>query len=170
MNVFEAVRTLLAVREYRSESVSASDMRLILDAGHLSASSMNRQPWHFIVIDDRKTLTRLGELARSGPYTAGAAFAVVVAIERKSIFAESDASRAIQSMMLTAWELGIGSNWVGFHGLDEIGRLLGVPETYSVFSMIPFGYPTHAVGKGDKKRKPFDAVVSYGTFGTPMAS
>lgn len=78
---------------------------------------MNGQPWHFIVVQDRETLRRLGALAQSGPYVAQAPLAIVVAVE-KTGFAVSDASRAVQSMLLTAWADGVGSNWVGFGGLD----------------------------------------------------
>ncbi|HQY27059.1 MAG TPA: nitroreductase family protein, partial [Thermoflexales bacterium] len=124
MDVFDAIRTVLAVRSYADKPVPPEAIRRIVEAGRLTGSSMNLQPWHFIVIENRETLRQLGALARSGPYVAGAPLAIVVAIEN-SRFAQSDASRAIQSMMLTAWSEGIGSNWVGFMGLAEIKALLG---------------------------------------------
>jgi nitroreductase len=80
---------------------------------------MNSQPWHFIVVRDRNALRRLGELVSSGPYVAQAPLAIVVAID-KTRFAVSDASRAIQSMLLTAWAEGVGSNWVAH--LERFGR------------------------------------------------
>ncbi|MEZ4615925.1 MAG: nitroreductase family protein [Caldilineaceae bacterium] len=90
--------------------------------------------------------------------------AVVVVIE-ETRFAVSDASRAIQSMMLTAWAEGIGSNWVGFHGLDAVKPMLEIPSELDVLAIIPFGYPTKSIGKGQKDRKPFDEVVYFGRFG-----
>ena len=90
---------------------------------------MNRQPWHFIVVRDRETLRKLGASASSGPYIAQAPLAIVVATDR-SRFAVSDASRAIQSMMLAAWADGVGSNWVGFGGLDGVKALLGIPAPW----------------------------------------
>ena len=75
---------------------------------------------------------------------AQAPVAVVVAIE-ETRFAVSDASRAIQSMILTAWSEGLGSNWVGFHGLTEVKPLLGIPEILDVLAIIPFGYPAQAL-------------------------
>src|ERR687886_257348 len=100
MDVFEAVRTVLAVRKYQDRPVPAGEVRRIVEAGHLTASSMNLQPWHFVVVEDRDTLRRIGGLAKTGPYIAEAPLAIVVAIE-KSRFGVSDASRAIQSMVLT---------------------------------------------------------------------
>src|SRR5437868_2264125 len=127
MEVFEAVRTVLAVRQYQDKPVPAGVVQRIVEAGHLTASSINLQPWHFIVVQERDTLQQLGALARTGPYAAQAPLAVVVVVERTQ-YAVSDASRAIQSMMLTAWADGVGSNWVGFSNLEAVKPLLGIPD------------------------------------------
>src|SRR3954453_16939947 len=137
MDVFDAIRTLLAVRRYQDRPVPEPVIRRVLEAGRLTASAMNSHPWHFVVVQERDTLRQLGALvpehrealralgARlpSGPYLAEAPLAIVVAVERTP-FAVSDASRAVQSMLLTAWSDGVGGNWSGFgpmQGLKEIG-------------------------------------------------
>jgi nitroreductase len=128
---------------------------------------MNLQPWHFIIVENRETLKQLGELVRTGPYIAQAPLAIVVAIE-KTKFAVSDASRAIQSMILTAWSEGIGSNWAGFLGLEGVKPLLGIPEQFDVLAVIPFGYPLQEVsGQGKKKRKSLSEVAHRERFGEP---
>jgi nitroreductase len=97
MEVFEAVRTVLAVRAYQAKPVLSDIIRRIVEAGRLTASASNNQPWHFIVVENHDTLRQ------------------VVAIEQTK-FAISDASRAIQSMILTPL--------VG-RGRLELGRLPG---------------------------------------------
>jgi nitroreductase len=169
MDVFEAVRTALAVRRYDDRAIPDAVVRKIVESGHLTASSMNLQPWQFIVVQDRETLKRLGALARTGSYTADAPLAIAVAVETASKFGVSDASRAIQSMVLTAWAEGVGSNWVGFGGLDEIGKFLGVPARFEVLAVLPFGYPADPVGRGKKKRKPLGEVAHRERFGQPFA-
>jgi nitroreductase len=166
--VFEAVRTLLAVREYRDQGLPEDVIRRIAEAAHLSASSMNGQPWHFVVVRKRESLHELGGLVSTGRYIADAAAAVVVAYESKSPYGVSDCSRAIQSMMLTAWADGVGSNWTGFGGLKSVGKKVGLPDSYEVLAVVPFGYPKRAVGKGKKKRKPLAQVVSSEQFGKPL--
>lgn len=170
MEVFDAVRTVLAVRQFDSRPVPPAVVRQIIDAARLTGSSMNLQPWHFIVVDDADTLRQLGAIAKSGPYIAQAPLAVVALIERTE-FAISDASRAIQSMVLTAWAAGVASNWAGwinFGGTEQAGPLLGAPDTYDVLAILPFGYPVAEVGQGKKKRKPQDEVISRGRFGQPF--
>jgi len=169
MEVFEAIRTVLAVRSYQDKPIPRETVQRIVEAGRLTASSMNGQPWHFIVVEDRDTLRTLGGMLRTGPYVAQAPLAVVVAI-KKTQFAVSDASRAIQSMVLTAWSEGVGSNWVGFiGGLDSIKPLLNIPKEIDVLAVIPFGYPVKSLGRGKKQRKPVAEVVHRGKFGEPFA-
>ncbi|MCB0155075.1 MAG: nitroreductase family protein [Anaerolineae bacterium] len=168
MDVFEAVRTVLAVRSYQSQAVPPAVIRRIVEAGWLTGSSMNQQPWHFIVVEEPEMLDRLGQLARSGPYLAQAPLAIVVAIEPTQ-YAVSDASRAIQSMILTAWAEGVGSNWVGFHNLSEVNPLLAIPAKVEVLAVLAFGYPTQALGQGKKRRKPLAEVAHLGRFGTPFS-
>lgn len=167
MDVFEAVRTILAVRRYQDGPVPEETLRRILEAGRLTGSAMNRQPWHFIVVQDRETLRRLGALAQSGPYVAQAPLAIVVAVE-KTGFAVSDASRAVQSMLLTAWADGVGSNWVGFGGLEEVKALLKIPAKLDVLAILPFGYPVGVVGRGKKQRKSLGAVAHRERYGQPF--
>ena len=166
-DVFDAIRTLLAVRSYRSAPVPDALVRRIVEAGRLTGSGMNGQPWHFIVVRDAEMLRKLGALASSGRYVAEAPLAIVVATE-KSRFAVSDASRAIQSMLLTAWAEGVGSNWVGFGGLDGVKDLLDIPARLEVFAILPFGYPAGAVGKGKKQRKPLRQVAHLERYGRPF--
>jgi nitroreductase len=158
MEAFEAVRTILAIREYQDKPVPPETVRRMVEAGRLTGSSMNRQPWHFIVVQNRDILRQLGALAKTGPYIAEAALAIVVAIQR-TLFSVSDGSRAIQSMILTAWSEGVGSNWVGFMGLTEVKPPLGIPDELDVLAIIPFGYPAKPVGKGRKNRKPLSAIA-----------
>jgi nitroreductase len=164
MEAFEAIRTLLAVRSYKDTPVPDDVVHRIVEAGRLTGSGMNRQPWHFIVIRERDTLRRLGALASSGSYVAQAPLAIVVATDR-SRFAVSDASRAIQSMLLAGWADGVGSNWVGFGGLESARALLDIPASLDVLAILPFGYPARAVGRGNKQRKPLRDVAHLEKYG-----
>src|SRR5712692_1336139 len=107
MDVFEGIRTVLAVRRYQDRPVPEDVVRRILEAGRLTGSASNRQPWHFVVVQDHDTLRTLGDMSATGRYIGQAPLAIVVAVAQTR-FAVSDASRAIQSMVLTAWEAGIG--------------------------------------------------------------
>ena len=169
MEVYDAIRTVLAVREFQSRPVPDNVIHRIVESARLTASSMNGQPWNFVVVQDRDTLVKLGSLVRPGPYNAQAAFSVVVAIEKSSQFGISDASRAIQSMVLTAWAEGVGSNWTGWVGMTNVASFLGIPESLDVIAVVPFGYPTQVRTMGKKRRKNLEEIAHRERFGQPFS-
>jgi nitroreductase len=82
----------------------------------------------------------------------------------KSVYAVSDANRAIHSLVLTAWSEGVGSNWVGFESLTEVKPLLGIPEDIDVLAILLFECPVKTIGKG----KPLFEIAHREHFGQPF--
>src|SRR4051812_8920571 len=112
MEVLDAIKTLLAVREYESKPIPDTVVTSIIEAGRVTGSAMNRQQWDFVVVRQPENLQRLGQLAANGPYIAKAALAVAVVVSDGPL-GYIDGTRATQDMMLAAWAAGVGSNWVG---------------------------------------------------------
>jgi len=168
VDVFEAIRTLLAVRRYQDRPIPDDVVRRVLEAGRLTASAANKQPWHFVVVQDPEMLRQLASVARSGPYIAGAPLAIVIVVDQTP-YAVSDASRAIQDMLLAAWDEGVGGNWVGFGGLEGVKPLLGIPDDRDILAILPFGYPADTVGQGKKERKPLAEIAHRERWGEPFA-
>jgi nitroreductase len=166
MEVFEAVKTLLAVRSYSNKSIPDEVVTRLLEAARLTGSSRNLQHWDFVVVRDSHTLQRLGQLASTGPYIAEAPLAIAVVVPDSAV-GYIDGARATQDMMLVAWEAGIGSNWVGNVNTDPIKELLNVPGDRMVLNIIPFGYPVEELGAGVKARKPLAEMAHEGKFGQP---
>jgi len=168
VDVLDSIRTMLAVRSYQDKPVPDDVIWKILEAGRLTASGMNQQPWHFVVVQDRNAIRQLGSLVSTGPYIAGAPLAIVVAVDRVPL-AVSDASRAIQSMLLEAWSEGVGGNWVGSGSMKPVAEFLGIPSDLDVVAVLPLGYPADAIGKGKKNRKPLDQIAHRERWGNPYA-
>ncbi len=168
MSAYDTIRTMLAVREYDSRPIPEEIVQRIVESGRLTGSSMNGQPWHFVVVQDPTMLRQLGTVARSGPYISEAPLAIVVAIE-PSRFALADAGRAIQDMLLTAWDAGVGGNWVGSGG-KATKDLLGIPEELDVVAIVPLGYPAGDIGEGQKTRKPLSEIAHREQWGQPFVT
>jgi len=169
MEVFDAIRTLLAVRSYQDKPVADGVLRRILEAGRMSGSASNRQPWQFIVVRDRERIKEVAAAAPTGPYITQAPLVIVVAVDKSIRFSVSDGSRAIQNMMLAAWGEGVGSNWVGFAGMVEgVKAVLDIPNEFEVLGVLPFGYPSLKLGLGRKTRKPLSEIAYRERFGQPF--
>jgi nitroreductase len=166
MEVAKAVQSMLAVRTYTDRPIDPEVVTRIVQAGRLTGSSRNRQEWDFVVVQDKETLRRLGTLATSGSYIAGAALAIAVVVPNAT-FGYIDGARAAQDMMLVAWGEGIGSNWVGNMDKPEVKALLDVPADKMVLAVMPFGYPDKKIGAGKKQRKPLGEVAHAEKYGVP---
>lgn len=165
-SVFECVRARVEVREFKADPIPKPIIQKILEAGRWSPSQRNRQPWHFIVIQQRDTLKQLGALAASGPYLADAPLAIAVVTEgaRAPLI---DGTRAISSMQLVAWEEGLGSCWIGSIDHAGVKQLLNLPDACELITVLPFGYPTDAAKALRKRRKPLEQIAHRERFGVP---
>src|SRR5688572_6619869 len=135
MDVFSAVRKMLAVRTFQDKPIPDDVVMRIVEAGRLTGSSRNRQHWDFVVVRAPETLKQLGALASTGGYIADATLAIAVVVPDAPV-GYMDGGRAVQDMMLVAWDEGIGSNWVGNMNKPEVKELLGVPDDKMILTVV----------------------------------
>ena len=166
--VWDAIRSRRAIRRFADRPLEPRHLERILHAGRRANSSKNRQRWAFVVCRDRG---HLRELAAVGPYAghiAGAAVAIAL-VSPDPTTAEAplsvmfDLGQAADSMMLVAWELGIGSVPATVYEHDLARRLLGYPDDQHCEFLLSFGYPadpadlTRPLKAGG--RRPLDELV-----------
>jgi len=169
MDVFTAISQRSSVRAYKATDVEEDKLKKILEAGRLSPSASNRQEWKFIVVRDKETKKKLAKAA-FGQTFIGEAPVVIVACgtESKAIMAcgqpayTVDVSIACAFMILQAYELGLGTCWIGAFKEDEVKRILKIPEEARVVAMTPLGYPNQPPSQ--KFRKSLDQIVCYGKY------
>mgnify|MGYP001588873294 FL=1 len=169
MDVFTAISQRSSVRAYKATDVEEDKLKKILEAGRLSPSASNRQEWKFIVVRDKETKKKLAKAA-FGQTFIGEAPVVIVACgtESKTIMAcgqpayTVDVSIACAFMILQAYELGLGTCWIGAFKEDEVKKILKIPEEVRVVSMTPLGYPDQPPSQ--KSRKDLDQIVCYGKY------
>ena len=168
MNTFRCIRTRREVRDYLDKPIPEHTLQKILEAGRLAPSSKNSQPWHFIVIRDKETLRKLSALTPTGPHIAKAPLAIAVLMDCAKL-PEVDGARAIQNMVLAAWDEGVGACWITNFYDDGVKDLLAAPQRMKLVSVIPFGYPTEPKTKRKKNRKRLNEVVHFEKFVTSAA-
>jgi len=123
-----------SVRTYTQEPVSKEQIEAVLEAGTWAPTGMHREPWKFIVIEDKKLITYVSDetkilvqqmmppLAKQFTTEAdiicyNAPVLILVCIEKDDQWDNLnllDSVLAAQNMFLKAYELGIGSCYIGF--------------------------------------------------------
>jgi len=144
MDVILARRT---IRRFKQDTIARKDLMELVNAGRLASSAGNRQPWEFVVVDDRNLLS---DLFASLGWLAGAPeesqrptalIAVLLPKAKDSWSGQAGAGAAIQNMALAAWEKGIGACWIGSVDADTVAKLLKLPDGLKVFSVLALGIP-----------------------------
>ena len=167
MDTFLAVASRREVRDYAGRPIPVDAVQRILEAGRISGSSRNRQPWRFIVVESPSLRERLADAVYAPANVRGAALVVVIANQGRGPTA-FDAGRAAQNMMLTAWNDHVGSCPNGMPDPDAVAELFDLEEDERPTIVLTFGYPARSrdpqrheaiewLVRAD--RKPFDEVV-----------
>jgi nitroreductase len=165
-DTYNRIVKLRAVRVFREEPISDSDLDAILEAARWTGSSKNNQNWKFVVVRDPVQRERL---ATAGTFMTPVRNApCAIALVDLSDGYEFDIGRVAQNIMLAADAIGVASCPVTLHNGAAAAQVLGVPEGASVRYAIALGYPTgeppakRKFGAGGRKSR--DEVVSFETF------
>lgn len=151
MDLFTALRTRRSIRTFATAEVPDHLIERLLAAAMAAPSAGNQQPWHFIVVRDRR---RLDGVARFHPYCqmiTKAPVAVVVCGDPEGKkwpdFWVQDCSAAIQNLLLAARGEGLATVWTGVYPVHErvqgCRELFAIPEQVIPLAVIPVGWPEH---------------------------
>ncbi|MFH0751107.1 MAG: nitroreductase family protein [Chloroflexota bacterium] len=146
LGTWEAIDSLRVVREFSARPLEPWVVERLVDAGRRTGSSKNQQRWAFIVCRDRAHLVELATLGPWAGHLAGAAAAIALLMPDPTttdapLSVTWDLGRAAQSMVLAAWELGIGSVPATVYEHDRARQLLGYPAGWHCEFILSFGYP-----------------------------
>jgi nitroreductase len=139
MDTFLAIASRRDERRYRPDTLPDETVERILDAGRLSGSAANRQPWTFLLpAGDRIAQLAEGVYEPTNIRSAGLVVAIVVAGKGPVRF---DAGRAAQNMLLAAWNEGVSSCPNGIADAERVRSALALGEDEDVAIVLSFGLP-----------------------------
>ena len=168
MDALEAISGRRVLRAFANRQVEAEKLRKIVDAGRHAMSARNLQPWQFIVIRNRERLKEIGALCSTGRFIANSPSAIAVLKDTSNArWADVDCAQAVQNMANAAWALGLGTCWVGNFDARKLGEMLGVPQGWAIFTILPFGYPDLENPPQPRPLKPRREMVHYERHGNP---
>ncbi len=172
MEIFEAIRGRRSVRVYKKDPVKEEDLKKILEAGILSPSAGNSQPWEFVAVRDAKVKEKLVAGSGQGKLMDAPVVIVVCAnISRSSkaygergvsLYSFQDTAIATYGMILAAHALGYGTCWVGAFNDSAVAEAINAPKDIRPVAMIPIGRP--AEKPKPTSRMPLDKVLHENKF------
>jgi nitroreductase len=156
MDALEVLFTRRSIRQYTDEPVSKENLKTVLEAGMNAPSANNRQPWQFIVVDDR---TKLNSIMQVHPYSrmlAQAPLAIIVCADTtvSGSYWQQDCSAATENILLAARALNLGTVWLGVYPnkqrVNGIKKLFNMPEHVEPLNILALGHPAVEHGRVDR--------------------
>jgi len=159
---FETVFHRASVRSYGPKPIPEAAWEQLLRAAMAAPTAVNRQPWEFIIIENRATLDDLADALPYAKMAKEAPGAVLVctlpsrAHQQRLEYAVIDASAACENLLLAADALGLGAVWTAVYPQADrqavVRRILGIPEEVIPLAFVPIGYPAAEEAAKDKFR------------------
>jgi nitroreductase len=143
VDTFLAITSRRDVKRYEPRRIPEDVVSRILDAGRLSGSAVNRQPWRFLLVETAGLRARLAGAVYEPTNINGAALVVAVVGVGKGPIG-FDCGRASQSMLLAAWNEGVASSPNGIADHETAAATLGLGEDEKLQIVLSFGYPAKA--------------------------
>lgn len=149
MDAMDVILSRRSIRKYTTEPVHEKVINELLEAAMSAPSANNEQPWHFVIIRDRRILD---EIPKYHPYSemlkeAPLAIAVCADLqwEIRGVFWVQDCSAATENILIAAQAKGLGTVWLGVYPREEritaIQKLLGLPQHVMPLCLVSIGYP-----------------------------
>jgi nitroreductase len=168
----ENIMTRTSIRIYKDQPVEQEKIDIMLKAAMAAPTAVNLQPWHFIVITDKKTI---GLLSGRQPTNAPLLIAVCGDTDKTTMpdgqgklpdFWIQDVSAATENLLLAAHALGLGAVWTGVYPImertAEVANVLNCPTNIVPLAVVRIGYPDEAP---EPKNKFKEENISYEKFG-----
>ncbi len=153
--VLQTIMERTSIRAYDGRSVGQDTIESILRAGMAAPTAMNRQPWAFIVVDDREVIRELADSMPMARMLPNAAFLIIPCGDRTKMiegpgaaFWINDVSAASENMLIAIKAYGLGAVWTGGYPSEErvaiLRSVLNIPDKFIPLNMIPVGHPAES--------------------------
>jgi len=167
MNLDKAISGRRAVRDYTRQEVDQDAIRYVIDCAVMAPSAINQQPWSFTVVRDQNLLDTVSRESKlqmistiqdnrhAGEFRANledpafhifyhAPVLIVISAVEEGPWIVEDCALAAENLMLSAYDRGLGSCWIGFAqsylNTPKGKSLLNMPETWIPIAPIIIGH------------------------------
>ncbi|MBE6405980.1 MAG: nitroreductase [Lentisphaerae bacterium] len=161
------------------KQVSREDLLKIVEAGRLTPSGCNSQPWKFIVVDSPEAKEKLCDAIVVGNGVTGAPWrhqvsAFIIFVEQKADvkqvvidhyhdtqrFAQGDIGAACMNMCHEAFSLGLSTCVIGMNDQAKMEQYFGIPHGNEARLVLAIGYAAEDIPVR-KIRKPLEEICCF---------
>lgn len=172
MDFIELAKKRFSCRKFKTDKVEQEKIDLILEAGYVAPTAVNRQPHKILVLTDKSKLALLKDCTK---YDFDAPLCFIICTDKDNAYsrgydgknsAEIDAAIVTTHMMLEAQDIGLGTTWVMAFNPVKVRELFNIPQELEIVALLPTGYPADdaVVSPLHSKFRDTKEIVSYNEF------
>ena len=147
-----------SIRRYTDKKIENEKIDMLLTAAMYAPSAVNKQPWHFIVINDPDTMIKITRIHPHAAMLKGASHAILICGDENLQHADGywmvDCGAATENMLLAAHAMGLGGCWIGIQPRKErevaFSRLFSLPGHVKPFALVSLGYPAEVKSRPER--------------------
>ncbi len=170
MEFIELAKSRYSVRSFSNKQIEDEKLNKILEVAKLSPTAGNKQPQKIYVLQSEKALKQINTICKC---IFGAPTVLLIVADETEMWknpfsnnyntGDIDCSIVCTHLMLQAWELGIGSCWVGYFDLEQVGISMELPDNEKIVAILPIGYPSDKSKPSPMhySRKELNQLVKY---------
>ena len=148
----ELIKKRRTIRKFKNQKISTIQLKKYIDLARLAPSGANLQPLKYAIINSKEMVDKVFELTKWAGYLAPlydpkenerpvCYIAVCADTEIRATGYELDAGAAIEHIILSALEDGVGACWLGAIDRPELKKLLSLEDNINIISLVALGYP-----------------------------
>ena len=169
-DILDVIRKRRTIRKFTDQEVTQEQIDLLLELAMCAPNRLNRQPWHFIVVQDKGKQKEFADFLRIHSYVEDASAVIVAcAMPKASTTWTMDVSAAVENLMIGATALGLGTAWVGSPDTvtwtmfeESVRDSLRIPIDVRIVALVSVGYPAQERAPHSKEDRFDPTKVHYG--------
>lgn len=156
MDLKDAILQRHSIRHFSDKLVSLDLIHEMIKFANLAPSAGNLQARDFIIVNDNEVKRRLSAAALNQEFIVEAPVNIVVCanykrissygIRGRELYCIQGSAAAVEHILLSAVDNGLGSCWVGAFDEIQVSKILNLPSYVRPVAIIPIGY---TIGKAD---------------------
>ena len=171
MEFLQLAKLRYSSRRYKEKAIEKEKLYKILESARIAPSAANRQPWHFIVVQEKENLDKVcstyeRDWLKTAPLIlvcCGDHDEVWIRKHDNKDHLDVDISIAIDHMTLQATELGLATCWICHFDAEKIKEFFKLPKNIEPIALLPVGYPADEadINRHESKRKSISRIIHY---------
>lgn len=163
MGILDIIKNRRSVREFKDQEIPESAIDVLIEALRWAPSAGNLQSRKFYFVFNEGTRNKLAQAGLKHDFVsfiARAPLVIVACADRRiasrygdrglRLYCIQDTAASVQNLLLAAYELGLGTCWVGAFKEEKVREILNLPENLWPVAIVPVAYPARTPKAPDR--------------------